>query len=87
MKFILVKDGLTVVGKDVYCGDDSANSDLIQQAQEKNLSLVYQEVDEKEFDSTAIVSPVSKEKTSWQTEKAKGTDQALSFLAKQLGLE
>lgn len=87
MKFILVKHGSNIVGKNVYDGDDDANGELIGKARLADKDLTYEEVDETTFDTSIIIPIQTKDQTDWQSAKAKGTDSALGFIAKKLGLE
>lgn len=87
MKLILVKDGSTVVGKEVHEGDDETVSTLIETQRLDNPDLSYEEVGQKIFDAAEMTVIPSKETSDWQSAKSKGIDAAISFIAAKLGLE
>ena len=84
MRLFLVYDGQDVVDKKVFEGDDSKIDSLMNQYKLDNPKLTVTEVDSNLFDSAVFVT---KEQKQWQTEKAKGTNEAIAFLAKYTGLE
>lgn len=85
MRLVIVKNGVDVVGKEVYEGDDAKIDAIISQARISNPTLTYEEVDTAAFDSETVV--LGQDQQDWKSEKAKGTKEAIDFLAKKLGLE
>lgn len=85
MKFVIVKDGLNVVGKDFFAGDAEVYTQLIAENKSKNSDLSYEEVDEKVFNETPTAEVVSKDASDWKSMKT--PDDKISFLARKLGLE
>ncbi len=87
MRFIIVKNGSLIIGKEAYAGDDEKIDSLIEQKVAENPDLSYEATDESSFDSFSIEKESSREDPSWKDAKTKGVDSAISFLAKKLGLE
>lgn len=84
-KGVLIKDSDgNVIEKRVYAGDMSKlEGDLSLEA------VSYEILNDTDplFVEAAPIEALSKNEHDWQIAKGKGTTEALSFLAKQLGLE
>lgn len=85
MILVLISDGINVIGKSVYDGDDSESEKLIAELQASNPSISYEIVDKQVFSDTSIKTK-SITNTDWQTAK-KDNGTAILFIAKQIGLE
>lgn len=85
MRYFIVKDGVTVVGKDAYEGDDEKIDSLIAEYKTQNPKFTVSEIDQETSDATQMTMP--RTKLDWQSAKQLGTDSAISYIAKQLGLE
>lgn len=84
---VIISSSGNVIGKEIYAGDDVQNAAIVDKKQVSNPSLTYEIVDQKTFDQTVMQDSTAKDMTDWQTAKAQGTTNALSFMAKKLGLE
>lgn len=84
-KGVLIKDSDgNVIEKRVYAGDTSQlETDLSLQ----DVSYEILDVSSPVFVEASTSGVISKDESDWKLAKAKGTTEALSFLAKQLGLE
>lgn len=84
MRYFLILDGSNVVGKNVYSGDDEkADAMALRDAG----NFVALEVSYDVFEETLIAPKASPDQAEWLEAKAGGPDQAITFLAKRLGLE
>lgn len=84
MRFFLIKDGSDIVRKSAYCGNDDIVDQLVAKESE---ALIFEEVNEKEFNVSIVVMKPSKDQIDWQTAKSQGVETAISFMAEKLGFE
>lgn len=87
MKYVFVKEGQTVVSKEVYSGDAEEVQRLVDLFAANNPSLTYEEVSQDVFEETAIQPVLTQDQVDWQAAKLQGAEAANTFLAKKLGLE
>lgn len=83
------KDG-TVINKEVYAGDTSKIEEQIKTRQVASPDLIFDIYDDSkmaDFAAIEMKSVPDKSISGWQAAKKQGTDEAISYLAKQLGLE
>lgn len=86
---VIVKDKGVIVSKDVYGGDSAESMKIIAQKQQGNKALTFEVYDDSDpnWKTSFESSTVNLAQTEWLTEKAKGTDAAIDYIAKRLGLE
>ena len=90
MIFVIVSQNGVVIGKESYAGDTSGLQEKLDKRQIADPTLSFEILEEKDhtiFDSTVVPPKITPEQIEWQAEKAKGTAEAMAFLAKRLGLE
>lgn len=80
---LIEDDSGNVIEKRVYAGDTSNVQALL--AKEGKPYEIYDDVQGTAFDDAKLAP--TKNQTDWQAAKNKGTDAALDFIAKTLGLE
>lgn len=90
---VLVKDGSVIVSKDVYGGDDEESLKVVVALADKNKALTFEVHKDSDanwktaFEAASVPVKVTSEQSSWQTEKAKGPDAAINFIANKIGLQ
>lgn len=90
---VLVRNGTSIIDKKVYAGDDDGSLKTIENDKENNPGLifeVYLDTDDnwaKVFLKETITITSTPDQNAWQSAKLSGTNTALSFLAKKIGLE
>lgn len=90
---VLVKNGVTVVDKYVFGGDESVVSGFADTYKAKHPALTVEIHTDKEadwstaFDTVMPVQSKSQDQIDWLTAKAAGPSSAVLFLAKRIGLE
>lgn len=87
MLLVIVTAGSTVISKDVYEGDDVQANAILDKLRIENPTYAYSVVDKVTFEITQMSVKVSKDQDDWEVAKAKGTDFAINFLAKKMGLQ
>jgi hypothetical protein len=87
MRYFLSKNGVNVVDKQVFSGDDKQINAIVAMYISKNPSFVVSEVDQVTFDVTVMTPTVTPDQQAWQTAKGLGPVAQLTFLAKRFGLE
>lgn len=87
MRYFIAKNGLTVTDKSALEGDDSKIDLSISNYKLSNPSLIITEVDQSTFDKTVYVPLQTAEQQAWLASKSAGSQQAILFIAKKLGLE
>lgn len=93
MRFFIALNGVTVIDKQAFSGDNSKIDAIIAQFKQNHPALTVNEVDQATFDSTVLVLPPTPAQVLWaalpfQTNPIAATAfQAIHALAKFLGLE
>lgn len=90
---VLIKDGVNIIDKQVFVGDEAVVGLNISQQTAKNPQWSFEihkdtDPDWKTAFETIKTSPIAtQEQMNWQTVKGLGTNAAIDFLAKKMGLE
>lgn len=90
---VLVTDENGNVQKRIYQGDDDTSKEVVASDMKKNPTYtfeIHQDTDpdwQESFMDAKETIIVTKSQTDWQIAKAVGSNAAISFLAKRLGLE
>lgn len=89
---VLIKDGASIIAKEIYAGDDEESMKIITE-KSGGSNLVFEVYRDNSpewktvFEVANVIPPKSTEQTEWEIEKAKGANAAIAFIAKKLGLE
>lgn len=89
MRFFIAKNGSTVVDKQAAAGNDKDIDVLVARYKTAHPALTVEELDETAFNAAVMVQPLTARQQAWATFKAGSPSaaQAITFLAKEIGLE